>query len=69
MLMAPPAATGVEISKLADDNWNSCTVSCEKFIDEMPPLVSMLSEMFPPSTVNTVWLPAPRMLTVNSVLN
>ena len=44
-------------------------MSWEKFIDDMPPPTSMLSETLPPSMVYTVRLPAPSTLTVNSALN
>ena len=42
------AAIPVDASKFTDESWNSCTTSCEKFM-EVPPSTSSL--MMPPSMV------------------
>ncbi len=74
MLTAPLAPMPVEVSKLVVEIWNSCTTSCEKFID-VPPSISSL--MVPPSMVRRVPTPlpavapavAPNTLTLNIALN
>ena len=66
MFTAPTLVMPVDRSKLADDNWNSSTTSCEKFIPVLP---SMLLRMLPPSTVIAVLLESPpRIDTENSEL-